>query len=355
VQKPMAGIVPERYEVSLRTDDTLSLPVDVTTARNIPLDLYIVFDLSQSLAEEIGATQQVSDDIIDRLQEITSNVQVGVGAFIDKPIFPYTRLDLSSGECYSSAICYNFRHYGQMTDDRNELRRRFNLVQTGSNIDAPEAGLDALAQIGLCEEEVGWRDNAVKMILYFTDDAFKFAGEGRQGGIMAPFEDVCGLETDPAEGPDGDFTVYTGLKNDYTSPGQLLHIMESANIVPVFIAVTSLTQAEGFYDVRETHMEMARLFNVRLNQRASWAELNSTGSEEDVAQNVLRIIDEQVLLILEQTGLNPVTEGIEGISFAVEADCPPGYDTLSRVSCILSVFALHLISIQNTPDISTAT
>ena len=59
------------------------------------------------------------------------------------------------------------------------LQTRFERVQTGSNIDAPEAGLDAMAQAALCRDEVGWRDSAVKMILYFTDDAFKFAGEGR--------------------------------------------------------------------------------------------------------------------------------------------------------------------------------
>ena len=57
---------------------------------------------------------------------------------------------------------------------------------TGSNIDAPEAGLDAMAQAVICDESVGWRDNAVKMILYFTDDAFKFAGEGRVSHISSP-------------------------------------------------------------------------------------------------------------------------------------------------------------------------
>ena len=47
------------------------------------------------------------------------------------------------------------------------------------NIDAPEAGLDAMAQVALCEANVGWRESSVKIILYFTDDAFHFAGEGR--------------------------------------------------------------------------------------------------------------------------------------------------------------------------------
>ena len=56
---------------------------------------------------------------------------------------------------------------------------RFQNAERGSNIDSPESGLDALAQISICDDVIGWRENAVKVILYFTDYAFKFAGEGR--------------------------------------------------------------------------------------------------------------------------------------------------------------------------------
>ena len=72
------------------------------------------------------------------------------------------------------------------------FQSRFERVETGSNIDAPEAGLDAMAQAALCDDQVGWRDSAVKMILYFTDDAFKFAGEGRVSAcVMCDCVCVC--------------------------------------------------------------------------------------------------------------------------------------------------------------------
>ena len=57
------SVVPELYEISLRPGDRLTLPINVTTARTIPLDVYIVFDLSYSLQEEIGAIRSVSDQI----------------------------------------------------------------------------------------------------------------------------------------------------------------------------------------------------------------------------------------------------------------------------------------------------
>ncbi|CAI8001608.1 Integrin beta-6 [Geodia barretti] len=317
---PATAISPETYNVSLRNTDTLSLPIDVTTVRNIPLDLYILFDVSQSMDEEISAIQGASAEIIARLQNITDDVQVGVGSYVDKATLPFSRRNLTqeSGCIKPGGPCYNFRHYGRMTNSREELSERFSRIETGSNIDAPEAGLDAMAQAVICNESVGWRDSAVKMILTFTDDAFKFSGEGRQGGILTPFETVCGL-TNSTE--TNSYTMYSGLRNDYTSPGQLLSFLESSNIIPVFVSVTSSAQAQGFYNVSQTHQELARLYNMRLSGRASFASVNTTGTNETgIANSILTIIDQQVLFILSQTGLSP--ERINGISFSVKAECP---------------------------------
>ena len=37
------------------------------------------------------------------------------------------------------------------------------------NIDNPEGGLDALMQVMVCEEIVGWREDARRVIIYTTD------------------------------------------------------------------------------------------------------------------------------------------------------------------------------------------
>lgn len=60
---PDSNISPGRFNISLRPTDPLTLRVYVTTIRNIPLDLYILFDVSQSMREEIAAIQGVSDAI----------------------------------------------------------------------------------------------------------------------------------------------------------------------------------------------------------------------------------------------------------------------------------------------------
>lgn len=47
------------------------------------------------------------------------------------------------------------------------------------NLDSPEGGLDALMQVMVCNEEIGWRQNARHLIIFSTDASFHVAGDGK--------------------------------------------------------------------------------------------------------------------------------------------------------------------------------
>ena len=55
------------------------------------------------------------------------------------------------------------------------------------NVDDPENGLEAMAQVITCEDIIGWRPRdgqgadrgLIRVILYITDDHFHYAGEGQ--------------------------------------------------------------------------------------------------------------------------------------------------------------------------------
>ena len=55
------------------------------------------------------------------------------------------------------------------------------------NVDDPENGLEAMAQVITCEDIIGWRSRTglgddrglTRVILYITDDHFHYAGEGQ--------------------------------------------------------------------------------------------------------------------------------------------------------------------------------
>ena len=60
-------------------------------------------------------------------------------------------------------------------------------VNTTQNVDSPENGLEALAQVVSCESVIGWRSRTAdgmergqtRVVLFLTDDQFHYSGEGR--------------------------------------------------------------------------------------------------------------------------------------------------------------------------------
>ena len=67
------------------------------------------------------------------------------------------------------------------------MQARIDAVQVTVNVDGPENGLEGLAQVITCEYIIGWRDRGAtgqdrglnRFILFITDDAFHYSGEGR--------------------------------------------------------------------------------------------------------------------------------------------------------------------------------
>ena len=47
------------------------------------------------------------------------------------------------------------------------------------NIDKLEGGFDALMQAIVCNEEIGWRNNVRRVLVFSTDDGFHMAGDGK--------------------------------------------------------------------------------------------------------------------------------------------------------------------------------
>ena len=55
------------------------------------------------------------------------------------------------------------------------------------NLDAPEGGFDAIMQAIVCKDEIGWRENARKLLVFSTDAGFHYAGKT----ISVPWTKQC--------------------------------------------------------------------------------------------------------------------------------------------------------------------
>lgn len=47
------------------------------------------------------------------------------------------------------------------------------------NLDAPEGGFDAIMQAVVCRNEIGWREQARRLLVFSTDAGFHYAGDGK--------------------------------------------------------------------------------------------------------------------------------------------------------------------------------
>lgn len=59
------------------------------------------------------------------------------------------------------------------------LQERVRNAPISGNMDSPEGGFDALMQAIVCRDEIGWRDQARRIIIFSTDAKFHHAGDGR--------------------------------------------------------------------------------------------------------------------------------------------------------------------------------
>ena len=81
----------------------------------------------------------------------------------------------------------------------------------------------------VCDEEIGWRNNARRVIIFTTDQSFHIAMDGKLGGLVVPNDGLCHLDYR------GSYTHST--IQDYPSIGHINHVAK-AKSVSIIWAVT---------------------------------------------------------------------------------------------------------------------
>ncbi|XP_053138981.1 integrin beta-2 isoform X2 [Hemicordylus capensis] len=190
-------------------------------------------DLSFSMADDLQNVKRLGGDLLNTLRSITNDVRIGFGAFVDKTVLPFvnTHPEKLQNPCPNKDTkCqppFAFRHVLNLTNDQNLFKEEVGKQDISGNLDAPEGGLDAIMQAAVCGNKIGWRD-VTRLLVYTTDDGFHFAGDGKLGAILTPYDGRCHLEEN----------MYKRSNEfDYPSVGQLVQKLGENNIQPIF-AVT---------------------------------------------------------------------------------------------------------------------
>lgn len=202
-------------------------------AKNYPLDLYYLMDLTDSMANHKAALIGVGEKLANALNSLSENYRIGFGSFVDKPVWPYLIIGSENNPCAPARkVCaptYGFWHQMGLSKNITKFIGKVNEAQMSGNLDDLEGGFDALMQILVCESNIGWNEKARKIVIYASDGKIHFAGEGMLAGIVKKNDKKCYLNEEGHYLASKDF--------DYPSIEEIYRVMIQKKINVVF-AVT---------------------------------------------------------------------------------------------------------------------
>ncbi|KAF9416980.1 hypothetical protein HW555_005808 [Spodoptera exigua] len=190
-------IKPQRYKLNLRPGVPESFKFSFQGAKDFPVDLYFLLDASTTMANIRDMTAKHSEKIYLSIKEMTKNVHLGFGTFIDKRVLPFTN------NTFDTELTYSFRHRMKLADDFNKFKDVVSKTPSGLNRDSQEGGLDALAQ-----------------------DHIHTAGDGKTAGLFKPYDGKCYTEN---------VTYTKELEMDYPSVGMINKLATESDIIVIFV------------------------------------------------------------------------------------------------------------------------
>ncbi|XP_059471026.1 integrin beta-PS-like [Neocloeon triangulifer] len=207
-------VKPQKLKIKTRPGKTAKFQMQYTQAKDYPLDLYYLMDLSQSMKDDKDKLSSLGKELAVRMQAQSSNLQMGFGSFVDKTVMPFVNTIVENKiPCLDCEPAYSFKNHLRLTTQTSQFATSVERTKISGNVDTPEGGFDALMQVMVCAEEIGWRNEALKMIIFSTDAESHYAGDGKLGGIVEPNDEKCHMDAS------GSYTH--ALIQDYPSVAQI--------------------------------------------------------------------------------------------------------------------------------------
>ncbi|KAF7221940.1 integrin beta-1 [Nothobranchius furzeri] len=225
-------IQPQKLSLKLRSGEPQTFKLKFKRAEDYPIDLYYLMDLSFSMKDDLENVKNLGTDLMKEMKKITSDFRIGFGSFVEKTVMPYISTTPAKllNPCSGNQNCtspFSYKNVLNLTDDGDKFNNLVSQQQISGNLDSPEGGFDAIMQVAVCEEQIGWR-NVTRLLVFSTDAGFHFAGDGKLGGIVLPNDGKCHLENN----------FYTmSHYYDYPSIAHLVQKLGDHNIQTIF-AVT---------------------------------------------------------------------------------------------------------------------
>ncbi|XP_049602630.1 integrin beta-1-like [Syngnathus scovelli] len=218
-------IQPQKLTLTLRSGVPQTFDLKFKRAEDYPIDLYYLMDLSFSEKDDLDKAKNLGIDIISQMQSITSDFRIGLGSFVAKSVISDTGTTPFGSQ--NRASYENILHLTRNSDLFNQLVSQ---QQISDNPDSPEGGSDAIVQVAVCEEQIGWR-NVARLLVIATDAGFHFGTDEKLDGGKLPNDGNCHLENN----------MYTmNYKYDHPSIAHLIQKLSEHNVQTIFVVPEEL-------------------------------------------------------------------------------------------------------------------
>ncbi|XP_073833072.1 position-specific antigen beta subunit myospheroid isoform X2 [Musca autumnalis] len=239
-------ISPQRVSLKLRINEVHNLQFRYSQAEDYPVDLYYLMDLSKSMEDDKEKLSALGDLLSETMRNITSNFRLGFGSFVDKVLMPYVSTIPKNmiEPCPGCAAPYGYKNAMPLSRDTYRFSTEVKKAAVSGNLDAPEGGFDAIMQAIACRQQIGWREQARRLLVFSTDAGFHYAGDGKLGGVITPNDGECHLNS---------AGLYThSVIQDYPSISQINHKVKQ-NSINIIFAVTQ--NQHSVYQKLSQHIE----------------------------------------------------------------------------------------------------
>uniref|UniRef100_A0A8C0JUE7 Integrin beta n=1 Tax=Canis lupus dingo TaxID=286419 RepID=A0A8C0JUE7_CANLU len=229
-------MTPQKIALNLRPGDKTTFQLQVRQVEDYPVDLYYLMDLSLSMKDDLDSIRNLGTKLAEEMGKLTSNFRLGFGSFVDKNISPFSytapRYQTNPYKLFPNCVpSFGFRHLLPLTDRVDSFNEEVRKQRVSRNRDAPEGGFDAVLQAAVCKEKIGWRKDALHLLVFTTDDVPHIALDGKLGGLVQPHDGQCHLNEA------NEYTVSNQM--DYPSLALLGEKLAENNINLIFAVTKS--------------------------------------------------------------------------------------------------------------------
>ncbi|KAL5267652.1 hypothetical protein ACHWQZ_G004633 [Mnemiopsis leidyi] len=225
-------ISPQRILVTMRPGQCAEVDTFARSNKNQPLDVMILQHQVPSVNR--GLFNFMVKDLVLTLSSLANTTNFGYGTFSDRNTMPYAEehQNYTDNPCMADGSCsdaHSFRALNYLEDNDQIYNLILSTAYSNNTISQGNSAFDALYQTLICQD-IGWRESSNKMVIVALYNNPHVAGDGKLGGFVQPFDEVCRTGS----------TRRYGFTTDYPSVVQVANRLLRNNTIPVFVVSRSV-------------------------------------------------------------------------------------------------------------------